>query len=65
MLSRLSIALAQIGDNTSANLLHKISQIIYFLYRAEEITKKVYNNITNPIKLLNSIDTTFMNSDKY
>ena len=61
----MSIALVQIGDNTSANLLHQISQIIYFLYRAEEITKKVYNNITNPIKLLNSIDTTFMNSDKY
>ena len=42
-LQRLSIALAQIKANsTYENLLDKIRQIIYFLYRAKEITKKLY-----------------------
>ena len=36
------IAVAQVkSDNTSNNLLNEIRQIIYFLYRANEITKKV------------------------
>ena len=48
MLQRLPIALAQVKvANTSENLLNKIRQIIYSLYRAKEITKKVYNNIMN------------------
>ena len=52
MLQRLPIALAQIkACNTSENLLNKMRQIIYYLYRAKEITKKVYNNIMNSIKL--------------
>ena len=52
MLQRLPIALAQVkAGNTSENLLNEIRQIIYFLYRAREITKKVYNNIINSIKL--------------
>ena len=52
MLQRLTIALAQVKTgNTSENLLNKIRQIIYFLYRAKEITKKVYNNIMNSIKI--------------
>ena len=52
MLQRLTIALAQVkAGNTSGNLLNKIRKIIYSLYRAKEITKKVYNNIINSIKL--------------
>ena len=52
MLQRLPIALAQVkAGNTSENVLNKIRQIIYSLYRANEITKKVYNNIINLIKL--------------
>ena len=52
MLQRIPIALAQIKvGNTSENLLNEIRQIIYSLYRAKEITKKVYNNIMNSIKL--------------
>ena len=51
MLQRLPIALAQVQTgNTSEHLLHEIRQIIYFLYRAKEITKKVYNIIMNSIK---------------
>ena len=52
MLQRLPIALAQVkADNTSKNLLNKIRQIIYSLYQEKEITKKVYNNIMNSVKL--------------
>ena len=41
MLQRLPIALAQVkASNTSENLLNKIKQIIYSLYRAKEFTKK-------------------------
>ena len=53
ILQWLKIALAQIkaGNNTSENLLNEIRQIIYFLYWGKEITKKVFNNIMNSIKL--------------
>ena len=52
MLQRLPISLVQVkAGNTPENLLKEIRQIIYSLYRAEEITKKVYNNIMNSIKL--------------
>ena len=45
MLQRLPIALVQIkAGNNSENLLNEIRQIIYSLYQAKEITKKVYNN---------------------
>ena len=48
MLQRLPIALAQVKPaNTYENLLNKIKQIIYYLNRAKEITKKVLNNIMN------------------
>ena len=48
MLQRLLIALAQVkAGNTSKNLLNEICQMIYFLYRAKETTKKVYNKIMN------------------
>ena len=51
MIQRLPIALAQVkASNTSENLLNEIRQIIYPLYRAKEITKKLYNNIMNLIK---------------
>ena len=52
MLQRLPISLEQVkAGNTSENLLNEIFQIIYTLYRSKEITKKVYNNIMNLIKL--------------
>ena len=52
MLQKLPIALAQVkGGNTSENLLNEIREIIYSLYRAKEITKIVYNNIMNSIKV--------------
>ena len=52
MLQRLPIALAQVkAGNTSENLLNEIRQIIYSLYRAKIITKKVYNNTMNSTKL--------------
>ena len=51
MLQRLSIALAQVeAGNTSENLLNEIRQMIHSLYRAKEITKKVYDNIMNSIQ---------------
>ena len=36
-------------------------QIIYSLYLAKEITKKVYDNIMESIKLQNKMNTIFMN----
>ena len=51
-IQRLPRALVQVkAGNTSENLLNAIRQIIYSLYREKEITKKVYNNIMNSIKL--------------
>ena len=52
MLKILPIALAQIkAGNNSESLLNEIRQIVYSLYRSKEITKKVYNNIINSIKV--------------
>ena len=52
MLQKILIALPQVkAGNASVNLLNEIKQIIYSLYRAKEITKKVYNNIMNLIKV--------------
>ena len=52
MLKRLPIALAQVkAGNNSESLLNEIRQIGYSLYRSKEITKKVYNNIINSIKV--------------
>ena len=63
MLQRLPITLAQAKTgNTYENLLNKISQIIYSLYRAKEITKNVYNNIMNSKSYSNRMNTIFMNS---
>ena len=63
ILERLPIALAQIkAGNTSGNIPNEITQIIYFLCRANKINKKVYNSIMNPINLLSRMDTIFMDS---
>ena len=52
MLKRLPKALAQVkAGNNSESLLNEIRQIVYSLYRSKEITKKVYNNIINSIKV--------------
>ena len=52
MLRRLPIALAQIKEgNNSESLLNEIRQIVYSLYRSKEITKKVYNNVINSMKV--------------
>ena len=50
MLQRLPVVLAQEkAGSTSGNLLNEIRQIIYSLYQAKEITKKVYDNTMNLI----------------
>ena len=52
MLKRLPIALAQVeAGNNSESLLNEIRQVVYSLYQSKEITKKVYNNIINSIKV--------------
>ena len=51
MLQRLPKALAQIKrGNRSENILNEIRHIIYSLYQAKEITKKVFNNIMYSIR---------------
>ena len=46
MRRRLPMSLAQVkAGNTSENLLNEIRQIVYSLYQAKEITKKVYVTI--------------------
>ena len=52
MLERLPITLAQVkAGNNSESLLNEIRQMVYSLYLSKEITKKVYNNIINSIKV--------------
>ena len=52
MLKRLPIALAQVkAGKNSESLLNEIRQIVCSLYRSKEITKKIYNNIINSIKV--------------
>ena len=52
MLQRLPVAFAQVkAGNTSKNVFNEIRQIIYSLYQAKEISKKVCNNIMNLIKV--------------
>ena len=55
ILQRLPIALAQVKMKSDKS---------YSLYQEKEVTKKVYNNIMNSIKLENRVDTIFMNSEK-
>ena len=53
MLQGLPIALSQVkAADISENILNDIQQIIYSLYRSKEITKKVYNNTMNSVKLI-------------
>ena len=52
MFHRLPRAFAQLkAGNTSQNFLNEIQQIIYSLYQANKITKKVNNSIMNSIQL--------------
>ena len=52
MLQKLPVALAQVNTGDAfEKLLNENRQIIYSLYRANRITKKVYNNIMNSIRL--------------
>ena len=52
MLQRLPISFAQVkAGNTFENLLNEIRQIPYYLYQTKEVSKKLYNNIMNLIKL--------------
>ena len=52
MLQRLPMALVQVkAGNNSESLLNKIRQIVYFLYQAKQITKKVYNDIIKSISV--------------
>ena len=52
IIEKLPIALAQVkAGNTSKNVLNEIRQIIYSLYQAKKITKKVYDNIMNSTKI--------------
>ena len=52
MLKRLPIALAEVkAGNNSESLLNEIRQIVYSLYRSKEVTKIVYNNIINSLKV--------------
>ena len=46
MLQRLPIALAQVKTGSTSE-----RQIICYLHRAKEITKKVYHNTMNSIKV--------------
>ena len=49
-LQRLPIALGKVKTgNTSENVLNEIRRIIYSLYQAKRISKKLYNNIMNSI----------------
>ena len=49
------------ASKKSVNLLNGNRQITYPLYWEKEITKTVYNNIMNSLKLVNRMDTIFMN----
>ena len=62
MLKRFPIALAQVkAGNNSESLLNEIRQIVYSLYQSKEITKKVYNNIINSIKVYTFFELGFLN----
>ena len=50
MIQRLPIVLAQVkAGNNSEDLLNEIRQIVYSLYQAKEITRKVCNNLMNSL----------------
>ena len=50
MLQRLPIAMAQVkAGNNSETLLNEIRQMLYSLYRADQITKQIYENLMKTI----------------
>ena len=50
MIQRLPIALAQAkAGNNSESLLNEMRQIVYYLHRSKQISKKVYNNTIKSI----------------
>ena len=50
MLSRLSIALAQLNaENNSEKLKNKIRQLLYSLYRSKKLTKQIYKSLIDII----------------
>ena len=52
MLQKFPIALSQVkAGNTPENLLNEVRKMAYFLYQAKQITKKVYINMMNSIKV--------------
>ena len=52
MLQSLPIALTQVKTgNKPKNLLNESRQVLYSMYQEKAVTKKVYNNIMNSIKL--------------
>ena len=52
MLYRIPIALVQVqARNASEYLINGAHQIIYSFHQSKEITKKVYNNVMNPVKV--------------
>ena len=52
LLQKLPIVLTQVkGNNASENLRNEFRKIIYFLYRAKETIKKLYNGLLSFIKL--------------
>ena len=52
MLQRLPIGLAKVKEgNISESLLNEIWGIMHSLYWAKEVTKKVYKNIMNSIRV--------------
>ena len=58
------IAFVQVkAGNRPENLLNEIVQIIHSFYRADQTTKKVYNNIMNSKKLWYNVDTIYLNSE--
>ena len=55
MLQRLPISLAQVkAGNNSESLLNEIRQIVYSLYQSKQITKKIYNSISQYSKIINN-----------
>ena len=52
MLWKLLVPFSEVqAGNKSENLLNKIRQIIYYLYKQAKLLKKMYNNIMNSIKV--------------
>ena len=63
MLTRFPLALTHKSKQViHEKLLNKIRQITYSLDQSKEITKNVFKNIMNSIRLRNRMDTAFMNS---